>query len=708
MASATALASIGDRGVLNTALPQTLSGVWIDRDLGWLDFNERVLAEALDERTPLLERAKFLAIFTSNLDEFFMKRMAVLRRGESGEGHALVHRIREKLLPMLRSQAECYRQTIVPQLAGHGIFLRRWDELTTNQKDEADRYFESSLSPALTPLVIDPAHPFPFLSNLSTSLTFLLRDPARNETIYARIKVPGVLKQWVPLTSDLAPGERLFVPLYEVIRGNAHRLYSGMTLTAATLVRLTRDAEVEGDDEDDSSAGLPELVREQVRQRRYEPVVRLEFGPGADPSLKEKLRQRFELSPADVYDMPEELDYTTLFEIAGLPIPELRDSAWTPLQPAAFEDGDPAALFTAIQSDDVLVHHPYDSFDASVEHFISVAADDAQTVSIKMTAYRIGDDTPFVKSLVRAAELGKQVACVMEIKARFDEERNLHWAAELERVGAHVTFGVRGLKTHAKTALVVRKEAGGLRCYAHIGTGNYHVKTARLYADFGLLTCNPALTRDVVNLFHYLTGHAHAPDCTTLLVAPSSMRPRVIELIRREIENKRLDRPARIVAKMNQLEDPEIIEALCEASGAGVPIDLIVRGFCCLRPGVEGRTDNIRIRSIIGRFLEHSRVFHFAGGRENPVDGDFLIGSADWMYRNLSKRVEVVTPVAAPHAKQRLWEFLDICLRDRRQAWTMAADGSWSQLRPEADGDGSEVAGTHQTMMNLARIRSDL
>jgi polyphosphate kinase len=714
MSGATALASIGDNGVLNAPLSRSLSDVWIDRDLGWLDFNERVLAEALDARTPLLERAKFLAIFTSNLDEFFMKRMAVLRRGESGKGRALVRELREKLIPMLRRQADCYRRTIVPELAEHGIFLRRWEELTPGQREEAEAYFEASLSPALTPLVIDPVHPFPFLSNLSTSLTFLLRDPGRSEPIYARIKVPGVLNQWVRLTSDLASGERLFVPLHEVIRGNAHRLYRGMTLTAATLVRLTRDAEVEGgegDEDDEPAAGVAELVREQVRQRRYEPVVRLEFGPGADASIREMLRERFQLSAADVYDMPEEVDFTTLFELAGLPVPELRDNAWTPLPPPAFDDG-ADAVFAAIQAGDVLVHHPYDSFDASVEQFISAAADDPQTVSVKMTAYRIGDDTPFVKSLVRAAEHGKQVACVMEIKARFDEERNLHWAAELEGAGAHVTFGVRGLKTHGKIALVVRKEAGGLRCYAHIGTGNYHVKTARLYADFGLFTCKPALTRDVVNLFHYLTGHAQTPDCTTLLVAPSTMRPKLIALIRREIENQRAGRPARIVAKMNQLEDPEIVETLCEASEAGVPIDLIVRGFCCLRPGVAGRTGTIRIRSIIGRFLEHSRVLHFANGKENPLDGDFFIGSADWMFRNLSKRVEVATPVFAPGAKERLWELLDICLRDRRQAWSLGADGSWSQLRPDGEANGlenaPEILGTHQALMNLARTRAAL
>jgi polyphosphate kinase len=352
----------------------------------------------------------------------------------------------------------------------------------------------------------------------------------------------------------------------------------------------------------------------------------------------------------------------------------------------------------------VLVHHPYESFDASVEAFIHTAADDPQTISIKMTAYRIGDDTPFVKSLVRAAEQGKQVACVMEIKARFDEERNLHWAAELERVGAHVTFGIQGLKTHAKTALVVRKEAAGLRCYVHIGTGNYHVKTARLYTDLGLLTSNPLITRDVVNLFHYLTGHASAPECTTILVAPTTMHARYLELIKREIEHKLTGRPARIIAKMNQLEDPELIEALCEASRAGVSIDLIIRGFCCLRPGIPGQTENIRIRSVIGRFLEHSRIAYFANGKEDHLEGDFFIGSADWMVRNLSKRIEVATPILAEEPKRRLWEFLDICLRDKRQAWVLDLNGTYSQLRPDGESNsaGAEVVGTHKAMMDLA------
>jgi len=699
-----ALASIGDHGALNTRLSDGLSDVWIDRDLSWLDFNQRVLAEAVDERTPLLERAKFLAIFTSNLDEFFMKRVSVLRQGAAGQQRALLQQVREKLLPMLSHQADCYRKTVVPGLAKHGVLLCRWEELTARQQKEASEYFDSRISAALTPLVIDPEHPFPFLSNLSTSLTFGLQDPERGEFMYARVKVPRVLKNWVPLVVDLGAGQRLFVPLYEVLRGNIHKLYRGMIITGTSLLRITRDAEVEMND--DSVAELRELVREQIRQRRYEPIVRLEFGCGADPALKQALRERFQLSADDVYDMAEEVDYTTLFEIAELPLPELRDRPWIPVQHSSLPEGS-VGFFAAIQAGDVLVHHPYDSFEGSVEHFIENAANDPQSVSIKMTAYRIGDDTPFVKSLIRAAEEGKQVACVMEIKARFDEERNLHWAAELERAGAHVTFGVAGLKTHAKMALVVRNEASGLRCYVHIGTGNYNMKTARMYTDVGLLTCDPVVTQDAVNLFHYLTGRSHAPECPVLLVAPKTMRTRLLELIGREAGNHRSGRPARIVAKMNQLEDPDVIQSLCEASQAGVPIDLIIRGFCCLRPQFPSRTETVRVRSIIGRFLEHSRIFYFANGQENPIAGEFFIGSADWMYRNLSKRIEVITPILAPGPKAKLWEILDICLRDQRQAWTLGPDGAYSQLQPQGESDGPETIGAQQTLMNLARARLD-
>jgi polyphosphate kinase len=694
------MVSIGDEGVLNQKVSAPLSEVWIDRDLSWLDFNDRVLAEAEDERTPLLERAKFLAIFTSNLDEFFMKRIAVCRKSSTGKRTQMLEKLREKLLQSLQRQGRSYR-VIVSELAKHGILIQTWDDLTPGLRDEAEKYFDSQVSAALTPLVFGPTHAFPFLSNLSTSLAFLLRDEENEKVMFARVKVPGSLKQWVALKSPATPVQRVMLPLHEVIRGNADKLYTGMKLTGTTLFRLTRDAEFEIDD--DSEEALEDIVREQVRQRRYEPVVRLDFAPGADPSIREMLRHRFQLSPMDVYDLPAEVDYTSLFEIASLQIPSLRDPPWTPLAVSALEHS--PDIFAAIRSGDILMHHPYESFEAGVEHFIAAAANDPHTVSVKMTAYRIGDDTPFVKSLVKAAEAGKQVACVIEIKARFDEERNLHWAAELERAGAHVTFGVPGLKTHAKVALVVRKEESGLRSYVHIGTGNYHIRTARLYADIGLLTCNPSIAQEAVSLFHYLTGNSRAPAFSQLLLAPGGMRSRFLQLVKREIDNKRANLPARIVAKMNQLEDPELIEMLCEAAGAGVPVDLVIRGFCCMKPSVPGRTEGIRIRSIIGRFLEHSRIFHFAAGQESPLDGEFYIGSADWMFRNLSKRVELATPILAPALKARLWEILDIYLRDRRQAWVLQSDGTYVQLHPEGAGDGPEVRGTHQALMDLARQR---
>jgi polyphosphate kinase len=680
----------------------SIETVWIDRDLSWLEFNRRVLAEALDERTPLLERVKFLAIFTSNLDEFFMKRMAVLREHRGPDSQRLRAEIRTRLEAMLQQQADCFLHGVVPELSRNGIHLRRWEDLTDAQRREAGAYFDAQISPGLTPLVIHPSQPFPFFSNGSLSVAFELHDERQGESVDARIKVPPELPQWIELSEDVAAGDRVFVRLHEVIREHAHKVYPGMRLTAPTLFRLTRDAEVDLDE--DADQGLREQVREQIRQRRYEPAVRLEFSTTADPRIRATLLQRFGLTDEEVYDLPGELDYTSLFHIASLEAPALRDAPWTPLSPAGLDNQ--TDVFEAIAAGDLLVHHPYESFDDSVERFISAAAGDARTVSIKMTVYRVGDDTPFVRSLVRAAEAGKQVACVIELKARFDEERNLHWATELERAGAHVTVGSAALKTHAKIALVVRREASGLRCYAHIGTGNYNVRTARLYTDIGLLTCDPAITTDVVNLFHHLTGRSEAPVFQRLLVAPSAMRQRFVALIAREIDHQRAGRPARIVAKMNQLEDPEIVLALCQASQAGVPVDLIIRGFCCLRPGVAAWSETIRIRSVIGRFLEHSRIFHFANGCEEPCDGEFYIGSADWMHRNLSSRIEVVTPVQSRHGRARLWEVLDVSLQDQRHAWELDSSGHYTHLRPRDDAGDAARTGTHQTLMELTRSRS--
>ncbi|HRD67912.1 MAG TPA: polyphosphate kinase 1 [Candidatus Competibacter sp.] len=688
-----------------------LAHAWRDRDLSWLDFNWRVLHEALDERTPLLERLKFLAIFTSNLDEFYMKRVGLLRGvvqvaseddpTTGGGARDRLAQIRKTVLEQLAEQASCFH-ALVPKLTQHGIILASWEQLTAAQRIEAADFFDRNVSPALTPLGLDPAHPFPFVSNLSTNWGFILRNPDTDEYVPVRVKIPTMLPSWIPLKADATPGERRFLRLEDLIRHSTDKLFPGMEFIDATLFRVLRNAEIELDEEEES---LREAVTEALQQRRFEPVVRMDLAPDANPALRQGLMERFELSDEDVYELPGLLDYTGLFQIAGLDVSTLRDPHWAPLPPPRLPTEE-IDIFAVIQAGDLLLHHPYESFDMSVEDFISDAAIDPQTVAIKMTVYRVGDDTPFVRSLIRAAEAGKQVACVIELKARFDEARNLLWAQELQKAGAHVTYGVMGLKTHTKVALVVRKEGHDLRCYAHIGTGNYHVKTARLYTDVGLLTRDPAITADVVNLFHYLTGCSLTPHFKKLLVAPLNMRQRFLASIEREIEYHRAGRPARIIAKMNQVEDLEMARALSAASQAGVPVDLIVRGFCCLVPGIAGWTENVRVRSIIGRFLEHSRIFHFANGQDDPLAGEFFIGSADWMHRNLSGRVEAATPVEDRTARERLWEILDICLQDQRQAWLMQADGTYLQSQPMEDATGSAIAGTHAWLMDVTRRRA--
>ena len=696
---------------------RTIDGVvWtaaaMDRDFSWLHFNRRVLQQALDPRTPLLERLKFMAIFTSNLDEFYMKRADLLRRQAStgGAPHALMPQgprgklgeIRSLVLPMLEQEADCFSNVLVPALADHGIHLLEWVELTESQRQSANRFFMANVFPVLTPLAMDPGHPFPFLSNLSTSLGVLLRRPDSEQTLFARVKVPSTLPQWVGLERASADDAHVYVRLHELVRHNLHELFPGLEIVDATAFRVTRDAEVEPDD--DVADNLREMVEEEIRQRKFEPVVRLELQRNPDPWVRELLMQKFELSEADVYEMPGELDYTGLMAIASLPIPELRDEPWTPVVPAPLADED-ADLFALIRAGEFLVHHPYEDFDSSVERFIRNAAEDPGVLAIKMTVYRVGDDTPFVRSLIKAAEAGKQVACVIEIMARFDEARNLFWAEQLERVGAHVVYGVVGLKTHSKLALVVRQESDGLRSYAHIGTGNYHVKTARLYTDLGLFTCNPDLTSDVAYLFHYLTGFSRKDDFPKLLAAPINMRRRFLELIEREIAHAQDGRPARIIAKMNQLEDPAMCEAICAASAAGVEIDLIIRGFSCLRPGVIGITERVRIVSIIGRFLEHARIYYFANGSPDPLDGDYFIGSADWMQRNLSERVEAIVPVEPKPLKDRLREILTIQLHDQRLAWDALSDGTYRQRVPGDDADEAAREGTHKALMELTRRR---
>ncbi len=569
-------------------------------------------AEALDERTPLLERLKFLAIFTSNLDEFFMKRIAVLRVESDGTQTELLADLRAVIVAMVKQQQECFA-ALLPKLEKHGIRLLSWKDLTDRQRLEATKFFQQNVLPALTPLVVDSVHPTPFLSNLSLSWVCRLGEPGSDAPLYGRVKVATGLSPWIQVREESPKGSRWYISLTELVRQHLTDLFPGLEAYDHTLFRITRDAEVEW--HGDSSESLREVVAERVRLRRYEPAVRIEFGPDPDPALREILLSLLELTEQEAYELPGPFDFNTLWTLG--------------------------------------------------------------TLGVKMTVYRVGNDTPFVSWLITAAETGKQVACVIELQAQFDENSNLHWADALLKVGAHVSFGVLGLKIHGKVALVVRQESEGLRCYCHIGTGNYNQKTARLYEDLGLFTCDPEITGDVVQLFHYLTGRARAPKFQRLLVAPWNMRDRFIGLIQREVEHHKAGRPARIVAKMNQLEDVQMCEALVSASCEGLPIDLIVRGFCCLRPGVPGQTETIRVRSIIGRFLEHSRIFYFANGASDPRNGDFYIGSADWMERNLSWRVEVVTPVVALSLRQQLWEILDINLRDCRQAWMMNASGEY-------------------------------
>jgi polyphosphate kinase len=693
-----------------TTATEPASVTLLDRDLSWLEFNRRVLHEALDPRTPLLERVKFLAIFSNNLDEFFMKRVGALKSraradvdGAVGGGASgRLQRLRPVVLGLLADQAEGYTHAVVPELAASGIHLLAWADLDDEQRRAAREYFRRTVYPVLTPLAVDPGHPFPFLSNLSTSLGILLRPPDSEERLFARVKVPDVFPQWLPL-----PGAgQSFVRLLDVIRHNLDDLFPGMVVVEVMPFRVTRSAAV-APEEDEDVESLAELVEEELRQRRFERVVRLEYGPGVSPAQLPLLTRKLGLGEADLYEMPAELDFTDLFQIAALPRPDLHDPPWRPVVPPAVADED-SDLFALVRAGDRLVHHPYESFDATVERFIRRAAEDPRVLALKMTVYRVGADTPFLDVLIDAAEAGKQVACLVEVTARFDERPNLRLAAALEKAGVHVVYGVLGLKTHCKTALVVRQDDDGLRCYAHVGTGNYHVGTARLYTDLGLFTCDPELTADVVDLFHYLTGRSLKRTYRKLLVAPINMRDRFRELIDREVEHRRAGRPARIIAKMNQLEDRAVCEELVRASRAGVEIDLIVRGFCVLPPGVAGVTEHVRVVSVIGRFLEHSRIYYFQDGAEDPLAGSFFIGSADWMERNLSDRVEAITPVEARPLRERLWEVLQIMLQDRRQAWDMRPDGSYVQRVPPADAPpGPATLGTHQTLMDLTRQRAE-
>lgn len=654
----------------------------IDRELAWLDFNARVLSLADAPAVPLLERAKFLAIFSQNLDEFFQVRVAGFKDqvaaevglgavdGRSPEEHLLA--IRSRVENLLAHQSRIFLDEVKPALAGADIHLVTWDDLGEPDRHFLADMFDHEIFPVLTPLAMDPGHPFPYISNLSLNLGVWVRDPAGGGRRFARVKVPDLLPRFV-----LLPDDHAWIPLEEVVGRHLGALFPGMLIDGHHAFRVTRNGDLTLEEEE--ADDLLEAVEIELRRRRFGRAVRLEVHDGMDVEMVRLLVQELGLVPDDVYRFNGPLDLGGLWALWSLPRFDLKDPPHQSVTQSRLAGGndEPVDLFACIREGDLLVHHPYDSFTTSVTAFIRQAAADPHVLAIKITLYRTSSSSPIVAALIRAAERGKQVVALVELKARFDEQANVAWARALEEAGVHVVYGLVGLKTHSKTMLVVRQEPEGLRRYCHVGTGNYNERTARIYEDIGLLTCDPQVGADLSQLFNYLTGFGRQERFRTLLVAPGALRPRLLDLIANEAAM-----PAgrgRIVAKMNSLVDPEVIDALYEASSAGVEIDLVVRGICCLRPGVPGLSENIRVRSIVGRFLEHARIFYFANAKGVGVPAYYL-GSADLMPRNLDRRVEVVISVDAPSLQDQLQEVLDINLADDELAWELHGDGSWSKV----------------------------
>jgi polyphosphate kinase len=676
---------------------------FINRDLSWLQFNRRVLHEAADKRNPLLERLRFLIIFSSNLDEFVMKRIGYLKHQiSSGFTHRSVDGqtpqeqllcIRKHINEDLARQRSIYLG-LVTELERQDIFIYDFDDLGLEDQEYLSSYFKRKVFPVLTPLSVDPGHPFPFISNLSYSLGMILKNPQTDTILFSRVKIPEVIPGLISLPKLEGDKKSRFVTTVTLVRSNLDMLYPGMEIQQTIPFRVSRNADV--DHREDEAQDLLILVEEGIKERRLAECVRLEIHKDTDPGMTNFLKDSLEIMDEDIYEMDFPIDFSILKSIVDLDRPELKFKPWSPIIPKVFAENN--NIFGLIRQGDILLHHPYESFSGTVEKFISAAADDPHVLTIKMTLYRTGDNSPFIRNLIKAAEKGKQVVCLVELKARFDEQRNIVWAQKLEDAGVHVVYGILGLKTHTKTTLVIRQEHGGeIVTYAHIGTGNYHSQTSNLYTDLGLLTSNKNICEEVVEVFNYLTGSSLKTDYNELLIAPINMKSNFMAKIQQEIKNKKAGKPAMIIAKMNSMEDEVITEALYEASQEGVPITLIVRGFCCLKPGVKGLSENIKVISVIGRFLEHSRIFYFANGCRNPKEGDFYIGSADWMHRNLHNRVELITPIYESKLKEKIWEFIDIICNDNRLAWVLNDDGSYTQMEP---GPGEEERGTHTLLMN--------
>ncbi|WP_019500803.1 polyphosphate kinase 1 [Pseudanabaena sp. PCC 6802] len=662
-----------------------------NRELSWIAFNQRVLSEGLDPRTPLLERVKFFSIFSTNLDEFFMVRVSRAKK-KIADGldiltddgltlPAQLKAIRTALLPLVKQQHVSFEQQLRVELKQADIHILDYSDLSAKHEKHLKEYFQSQLFPVLTPLAVDPGHPFPYISNLSLSLAVVVYDEHTDEKHFARVKVPHLLPRFVPIPD--APGHT-FIPLEQAIAHNLEALFPGMTILEYYPFRITRDAEL--DIEEEEADDLISVLQAELRKQKFGPIVRMEITASAPASIRADLMHRLGIEEEDVYDIEGLLDLGDLIALANLPLPQLKDKPWRSVSHPNIKtyeaEDDERTIFDIIRHEgDFLIHHPYHSFTNTVEKFITQAAHDPDVLAIKQTLYRTSGDSPIVHALIAAAENGKQVAVLVELKARFDEANNIVWARKLENAGVHVVYGLRNLKTHTKTALVVRQEGERLIRYFHIGTGNYNSKTARFYSDLGLLSCREDLGADLTELFNYLTGYSRQSEYRKLMVAPVNMRKCFAHLIDREIQHQQNGYASYIIAKMNSLVDPELIAWLYKASQTGVKVDLIVRGICCLRPGVEGISDNIRVMSVIGRFLEHSRIFYFSNGGEEEM----FIGSADWMPRNLDARVEVIAPIEEPKLIQELKQILDITLADNRQAWDMQPDGTYIQRHPQPD-----------------------
>jgi polyphosphate kinase len=674
----------------------------IDRELSWLDFNERVLQLAEDKSIPLLERCRFLAIFSSNLDDFYMIRVATLKRKiensitkKNTAGYTpleLIKDISKKSNELISRMVTCYQEDLLPKLSDNGIEIVNWSKLTEDEKNYINKIFNKRIFPILTPLAVDPSHPFPYISGLSLNLAVLLKKPETHEELFARVKVPASLPRFME-TAEFASTR--FIAIEQVIIANLHQLFPGMDIEDYYTFRITRNADLELEEEE--SENLLESMEQELLRRKFGPPVRLEVANDIKSDLVDRLKAELTIHESDISRYQEPLDLTGLSKIADLDRPELKFLPFKNQVVKQLRDIDPESneeFFAAIRRGEILLHHPYDSFSSSVVRFLEAAAADPHVLAIKQTLYRTSGDSPIVDALIEAAEAGKQVLAVIEIRARFDEQANVRWARKLEDVGVHVVYGLVGFKTHAKLSLVVREEGDTVRRYSHVGTGNYNPKTARMYEDLGILSADDKLGEDLNKLFNQLSGFAPQASYNRLLVAPRSIRPELLAKINREIENKRANKPAFIRFKLNALLDEEFVEALYLASMAGVEIDLVVRGICAIRPGIEGLSENIRVKSILGRFLEHSRIFHFANGGDDEI----FIGSADLMERKLNRRVESLVQIVNSDHKQKLIDIFDQYLDPQLASWYLDLDGKW--IRTSQTSEGVPLTDLHSLMID--------